>query len=493
MLRLGALVRRFRRSLGTWQGLSFLALAVGIIGIWLAPLIVVPLVKDDPLFQVTPEWLRAIVPVALLAACVMTVLLGEDKAIRFVPAEVDFLFPAPFTRRELVLYKLGENIVGAGAAGLFFFVWLVPYMPVPLACLLGAFLSLLFIQLFQIVTVLLFEMAGAKLASMNRGWAVGAVIVLLAVMSVPAIEVWRSPNPLETWNAFRATTFGQIVFAPFNVFANLVTAEQLFPDVLIWGTLAAAINGSLIGLIFLLDEYYMEAALASSQRFAQMIARIQQGGVLSAWGTPLRWKTPRPPRLWGAGAIIWRQTTHAMRSLPTMLSLGGVIVFVMVAPTVFVGRNKSDVIDTALFGVTAAVVQLTAVFTMMLRFDFRGDLDQMDWLKMLPVSSWAIAVGQLVVPVAMATLVQTTLLGGLAIGYPEYSTGLLIVAAFTVPLNVYLFALENTLFLVYPSRSVVFNPGDLQGFGQQVILFAVKMFLLFFGVAAAGILGGVGY
>ena len=39
-------------------------------------------------------------------------------AISFTPAEVDFLFPAPFHRRELLIYKLAKLLFGLGLHGL---------------------------------------------------------------------------------------------------------------------------------------------------------------------------------------------------------------------------------------------------------------------------------------------------------------------------------------------------------------------------------------
>ena len=41
-------------------------------------------------------------------------------AISFRPAEVDFLFPAPFHRRELLIYKLAKMLLGTVFMALIF-------------------------------------------------------------------------------------------------------------------------------------------------------------------------------------------------------------------------------------------------------------------------------------------------------------------------------------------------------------------------------------
>ena len=54
------------------------------------------------------------IPVAMLLYVVLTILtsLGE-RAIYFSPSEVDFLFPAPFSRRQILLYKILGSVTAA--------------------------------------------------------------------------------------------------------------------------------------------------------------------------------------------------------------------------------------------------------------------------------------------------------------------------------------------------------------------------------------------
>ncbi len=49
---------------------------------------------------------------------------------------------------------------------------------------------------------------------------------------------------------------------------------------------------------------------------------------------------------------------------------------------------------------------LTLLLTRMVAFDFRGDLDSMDWLKSLPLRPISITLGQLATPVLLLTAIQ---------------------------------------------------------------------------------------
>ena len=54
------------------------------------------------------------IPVVMLLYVVLSILtsLGE-RAIYFSPSDVDFLFPAPFSRRQILLYKILGSFTAA--------------------------------------------------------------------------------------------------------------------------------------------------------------------------------------------------------------------------------------------------------------------------------------------------------------------------------------------------------------------------------------------
>ena len=101
---------------------------------------------------------------------------------------------------------------------------------------------------------------------------------------------------------------------------------------------------------------------------------------------------------------------------------------------------------------------ITFMLANLLRFDFRGDLDQIDTLKALPVPAAAIASAQLVAPVAVLSIYQMVLLTSIGVMLHTAFYKLALVMLFALPLNAMLIAVENLIFLIFPvaqSRSAL--------------------------------------
>ena len=76
------------------------------------PFISSPLAPNEPTNRLSNDFPKAIEengPIATLAGLTS----AGERAISFWPSEVDFLFAGPFTRRELLIYKLSSTIAGA--------------------------------------------------------------------------------------------------------------------------------------------------------------------------------------------------------------------------------------------------------------------------------------------------------------------------------------------------------------------------------------------
>src|SRR5258705_8482356 len=82
----------------------------------------------QPTHRVNPDALRLYGTGALLAYCLMVMLTSVgEPAVTFSAAEVDFLFPGPFSRREMLAYKiLGSAFSSLITAG-FMLTWLGRY------------------------------------------------------------------------------------------------------------------------------------------------------------------------------------------------------------------------------------------------------------------------------------------------------------------------------------------------------------------------------
>ena len=106
-----------------------------------------------------------------------------------------------------------------------------------------------------------------------------------------------------------------------------------------------------------------------------------------------------------------------------------------------------------------------------LKFDFRRDLDRISVLKSLPIGPMAVTIGQLLVPFAVTMLFQVAVLSVVMIVKPF--DPFLLVAALVVlmPINIFIYGLENLIFLLYPYR---LNSEGVQVFLRSILTFTAK-------------------
>ena len=90
-----------------------------------------------------PAIARSSIPIGLLLFCLLNLIFTKrDTGIAFLPAEVDFLFPAPFQRSELLLYKIVGAAITSSCLALFFSAFLLRYISLWIAGLIGIALAL---------------------------------------------------------------------------------------------------------------------------------------------------------------------------------------------------------------------------------------------------------------------------------------------------------------------------------------------------------------
>ena len=103
-----AMLRRSLRGVRTVRGAIFLSLGGLMILMWLAS----GFFSAYRATRTDPETVRRFFPMWLLMICVLNLVTSAgERAIAFTPPEVDFLFPGPFTRRQLLgaIYSCGSS------------------------------------------------------------------------------------------------------------------------------------------------------------------------------------------------------------------------------------------------------------------------------------------------------------------------------------------------------------------------------------------------
>src|SRR5262249_26284058 len=130
-------------------------------------------------------------PAFLVLYCLVNVLLTSgERALYFNPAEVNFLFSGPFSRRQLLAYKITSSFVIALPSTLILAALLQVHASWFVAAYVGLVLMFLFLQLFAIAVNLLATTAGAQLYSRGRKLTLVAVLVLLG------LGVWQAGRGL---------------------------------------------------------------------------------------------------------------------------------------------------------------------------------------------------------------------------------------------------------------------------------------------------------
>jgi len=481
-------VRHRFRELKTLRGLLFLCVTVAVIAL-LMKQTALPVHPPGAALAEAPELLRGQLarwmPAGLLAACLLTVLTAPGPAIHFSPSEINLLFSAPFSRRALLLYKMCFYAFGALLSSLLITLLLPAVQVMPLAALLGAFLTLLFIQLFSAVIGMVSQRLAASVAMpLRRGH------ILLLLVALIAMLAWyisgAGTGLTDGFIRFQSSLTGILLLAPFEVFVHIFLASSMYPDLLRWAMLGVAINAALLAGIILLDRYSYEASIAASLALHRRWVRARRSGLL--WGTQPagRVRSFRPPLVIpGVGAIAWRQLLTALRTsgkavlvFLALAVLGGPLL-VFVAADISVWSRIGFVFFVAIYLLPRTLV-----------FDFRSDLECMETFKALPLRPWKICAGQLVAPALLGSLIELLLLGSATMCLDGAARLIALgLMPFIVPFNLLLYSLENLIFLFFPTPLVPVGRVDFDFLGRTMVDFAVKTSLL---VAGCSLAAGAG-
>jgi hypothetical protein len=317
-----------------------------------------------------------------------------------------------------------------------------------------------------------------------------ALVVIIAI--APKLKAHAHDGPVALMTQVHGTMAGRVLLAPFGVFARTMTASPASGGLAKWATLALVIDLAMLAVVIGLDANYLETAATVSQRRYERMQRIRRGGAggMSRPSGP-NFRVPPLPWLGGIGPIAWRQLTGAVRNSRSLFILIGILAIIAITFARQTHRGSSG--SAALGQLLGTFAWLNVIFISMLKFDFRDELDRLDVLRSLPIRPLAVAAAEVFTPVLMLTAMQAMLLVAIAYTFPGTGKHVLWAAAFAVPFNILLTAIENLLFLLFPLRAVGLIAGDMQLFGRQMVVFLCKFLLLLTALAIAAAFGLIGY
>ena len=485
-LRAKGWLRRARRAVATPKGAVLTVLGLvfflpSILGIFFAPRKAIS----------SPEAVLRFGPMMLLVYVLLTLIStsASDRILAFSPAEVNFLFAGPFRPRQILAYRVTIALLSCLASGLFMMVFFWVHAGSFLAGFMGLMLALVFVQMFAMAIGLAQGTVAAFAFNRRRK----VTLVLLAALAIASLAPLGARlltlPPLEILSAVEKSTAYRVATAPLRPFILAFAARRIFPDLVQWAAVAAAIDAALIAIVFALDAQYLETSAEVGAKYYERIERMRRSG-----GTALLRPTARAkstlrmfPYWGGAGPVLWRQATTVRRDLLRLLLAAASLL--PMAIVLLINGPAGPRNPAAAFGLQVFVLGFGLVLGMMVPFDFRADIDRMADLKTLPIRPTFLALGQILTPTLAVTFIQWIFIalfawrGGARI---DWTLGLALIAP---SLNLLLVAIDNALFLWMPYRMPAGQAIDFQAMGRMMLAMLAKFASTGVVLGAAGVLG----
>lgn len=448
----------------------------------------------------------ALAGVGLMAGAAAAWLLPFNSSLlEFSDAETQFLFPAPVSRRWLILHRLIRSQIGI------LFTSAVVAIASPsvdgylrLRAAIGMWLLLCTVRVYFTGVTL----SRARLLTGDRqvrriAWlpllALGTALVVVAAALVrefgPA-QVVSGPDFLQRFTNVTSRGGARIALAPFTALTWPLFAGWPQPY-LISLSASAAVLAICVVWVMMSDGAFQAVAEAAADRKSQ----LQQSASASKFRTSARaWVLASSGR--AEAVFAWKSATQMVRSVDMRLVLRlCAIVAGLTVAGISIGRNNGLVAAGGGLAVGGAVLWVLLA-PQAIRLDLRGDLEHLELLKTWPVRPEAVVRGELLWPVALITLVAWGMLAiGIALSgasFPDVRVGMRLAvggaAAILVPgLALAQLTIHNAAALFFPAWVPLGTQRSrgLDAMGQRLITLGGTWLALIVMSLPAAITGGL--
>jgi ABC-2 type transport system permease protein len=360
------------------------------------------------------EGLAFVGPILMWGAVTLAwVMPGSGAAIPFSRSEVQFLFPAPLTRRQLLHYKLVRGQVGPliGTA-------VMTLLLRPSTVLQG---WMFFAGTWLVLSALRMHFLGVALRrqslaqhgapGVRRHWLPVSIVAAAAFVMIVTVALdWPRLSALATGGEVAAEIRRLLAIAPaswilwpFGVLAQLPLAPspQAFVQAL-----------PIVGVILALNYFWVvrgdvafeEASAAQSERLADERARQ------SVVRRDVR-RQPFPLALRGPVevALLWKNLILCGR-LASWLFLLRFIPLMVIAAVAIARTSSAGVVESVTIMCLGIAALTVVIGPQSLRCDMRQDLAHFQLLKAWPVRGAALLRGELLAPTVVLTVVTWMLI-----------------------------------------------------------------------------------
>jgi ABC-2 type transport system permease protein len=434
---------------------------------------------------------------------------GQSGGLEFTEAEIQFLFSAPLTRRQLLLYKIFRM-----QPQILISSTITSFLMFRQSRFIGVWLSFMAISVY--FTTVALGRARLKLAH------IGFLTRLVVTLALASAFAW-----LFYTTAMRTSAEGRAALRqglqrgglrsvatgldqPFQdpVIHGILSLPRLFANAVLPKSLPmlAMSSAALLALAFLFFEIgarlnvsFEEASITASQKKAAMVERMQgrrRGSWVAFKRMPAPFRLPRrsSPEL----AILWKNLVATMRiSIVWVIFLA--LIFGVIMLEALSTHNRGLLAGVGLMALCASgVFPLlgSALFTQ----DLRLDLPRMEILKTYPISGERLVAAEIAAPLAMVTLLELFLLAGTSIvlgfSVPDklkfFASPQFVVVAmlYTIPVCAAQLLIRNAAAVFFPAW-VIRSKEEMKGFmvfGQRIVMLIGNLFILALALLPAAIL-----
>jgi hypothetical protein len=450
------------------------------------------------------------VTLVLLAAIAWLLPPGSHPPLAFSRSEVQFLFPAPVTHRQLIHYKILRSQGGAAVSSL------IVTLIIHVGNLSGAWMS--FIGLWFVMTSVNLHLTGIALrqqslrehglTGIRHQWLPLTIIAgAIALIAGAVVSSWTTLSDVAGLDVIASeverlggTTPLRILLFPLTSLVRLPLAATP-GEFLVSLPVAAAILFVNYAWVVRSDAAFEEASAAFAARQAEF--RAARAATSSETAPELR---RAPFALAPIGrpevAIFWKNLVMIGRYANLTFVVRLTVVFVLCG-LILSSRSRAlgDVVATlALFGAGMT----TAFGAQWVRSDLRRDLPHLATLRAWPVSGAAIVRGEVLAPTAVLTAVVWVLvLVALAFGASTLARTPLVafnrvslaIGAMVLAPGVILtqFTISNAVSAAFPawSSAVTSRARGLDVLGQRMLTGGGTLLALALALVPAALVAGI--
>ncbi|HYV43296.1 MAG TPA: putative ABC exporter domain-containing protein [Myxococcaceae bacterium] len=354
---------------------------------------------------------------AVVSALMSLIFISRGAGVpRFTEAEIQYLFPAPFTRRTILQIRVLKSLLRTGlSATIATLLFRRAWGANPVAMALGAWLSFSVLSLWGYGAEMVREgLIQHGRAAWRRAWPALLVAALAALAVVTwALQPHRPPPPLllseHTVPAWADWTRELLDSRPLSFVLWPMRAAVRVSLAETWGELlrrlpaGLAVVGVLYAWVVTSGVAFEDAAVEASSRWAAVLELARKSRGVTAFPRKVKsTKLPLPARGPTWVAVTWKNLIAIRRGSGPVL--GVMVTLMLVTMTIIVRADRARNGDEAVLPLfyAAALVSVIGFLCVMgpvaMAPDLRQDMPMFDVLRTLPLNGPQLLLGEVLAP-----------------------------------------------------------------------------------------------